>query len=302
MNEDEIERGLYCDLVNSTPGPWDIRLILPVSADSKWLKEKRLFTVTINGLSHVNMTPLCEDGETFKVTREYIKNRTIIIPRATTKAGMWEGLKNILSKEAYEYWIDYSRRYIKKSESIPRTGVMPALNYQKQDVEQWDKLRKENTVSDHMWGYHSGPWERAGGSRRSAKILHYKGENKMEYAVNKVKQEAATAVKTATKITAGRTVNGLAADKLGKFLPEKYQPFADTPIGAVVIANLVSAIANIYAESNGSEVAGKLTKVSESMVLAATVDFVGAFDIDLLVREFLSSTEVSAVLDTVENA
>jgi hypothetical protein len=122
-------------------------------------------------------------------------------------------------------------------------------------------------------------------------------DTKMSNVVENAKNDVMNAVKISAEITAGRTLNGLVLDKVMPFLPENVQFLASTPLGAVVVANAINVMAEVYRERAYGDISDKLTKMSAVMVTASTVDFVDGFDIDGMIREFVGNEAIAKVVN-----
>lgn len=326
-------------LVNSKPGRYDLRLVVPSHAQGNWPDGKRLFV--LKGEKH-NRTlhPLLGDGSSFEVSEEYLARRTVILPAGGIPEGRAAELEFVMAKSDF-LW--YKAQVLKRKKHVNAEHTVPYTrdNSQALNMSKW---REANPTAKSFFEtdgavYYTSARELEGSSadldqrhkefqrlldqniaemertekqrikaveaemqseeRRSTQFNRVEKESKMKQAINDSKEDVVASVKVAAQVTAGRTMNGLVADKLTPYVPKQYAMLLDSPIGAVVIANLVNTLANVYLESNGSDVSYKLSKLGSTMVTAATVDFVDAFDIDQIVREFLSSSEAKAVLDKV---
>jgi hypothetical protein len=122
----------------------------------------------------------------------------------------------------------------------------------------------------------------------------YKSEKTMlENTIDKNKTMAVTA----GKVVAGRTINRVMKDKLVPFLPEGAQVLADSPVGTLVLANVMAALAEIYRGTSNSDMAHNLGKITDLMLEAAMMDAVDGLNIDGFVAGLLESPEIKAVLD-----
>ena len=118
-----------------------------------------------------------------------------------------------------------------------------------------------------------------------------KGNNIM---VNRTVSANTDAVKVAAKIATGRTVNAVVTKQLvdRKLLPIMLRGYADSPLGAVVIANIVDFGVKQFAPGNT-----KFTYVSESMMEAAMVDLLAEFDFEAIMNDVLSNVSLSELED-----
>lgn len=279
--------------------PHDIRIIVPKHSGGGWPANKRLFAV--NGTPQrdlYKLVPVLGYGDPFRCDKEYLRSRTVVV--------------------SHDMKADYCKEILGESDFLWLNNYFSRPNH---TVEQHNK---NNTAGQRIYKTSETALEalnyapNAPGSRydfvKQDENLHYytnktyaqeyhcefkEKESKVTRVGNEVKNQTVNAVKVAGQITAGRTMNALVVEKAGAYLPKQYQMLAETPIGAMVVAQVIHAVASVYAESNRGDVSDKLKRLSETMVTAATVDFVDTFDIDKLVVEFLSSSEAKAVLDSV---
>jgi len=119
----------------------------------------------------------------------------------------------------------------------------------------------------------------------------------------KVKQTA-TVVTAANKqalilageLTAGNLLNDRLAKLVTPKLPFMARAYADTPLGKAVLANTVAAaLIHFLPENDKAQIA------SGMMVQAAMVEFVGEFDIEGMVNEFLDGITLPDVPTPVVN-
>ena len=118
-------------------------------------------------------------------------------------------------------------------------------------------------------------------------------ESKMNRTVNLMKNTNVKAANTAAQITAGKALNAAAQAKLVPFLPAAAQLYASTPLGKLVIANLVAVGLEHFAGTNV-----RAGKAGNAMITAAMVDVASVIEIEKLVTEFLSADVMSMLADT----
>ena len=118
----------------------------------------------------------------------------------------------------------------------------------------------------------------------------FEKENKMNDMIDTAKDLNIDAAKIAAKITAGKALNTVAQEKLVPFLPENMQAYAGTPLGNLVVANIVAAALTHFAPSNN-----KAYKAGDAMITAAMVDTASIIQIEELVKGFLNA-DIMAVL------
>ena len=95
------------------------------------------------------------------------------------------------------------------------------------------------------------------------------------------------AAKNAAVISAGKALNAAIAEKVKGQLPLMARGYAETPIGAIVIANLVNFAVQNFAAHND-----KARWVADAMLQAAMVDFVSSFNIESMLKEVLDTAKV----------
>ena len=118
-----------------------------------------------------------------------------------------------------------------------------------------------------------------------------KGNNTM---VTRTVSSNTDAVKVAAKIATGRTVNAVFTKQLvdRKLLPMMLRGYADSPLGAVVIANIVDFGVKQFAADNA-----KFAYVSDAMMASAMVDLLAEFDFEAIMNDVLSNVSLSELED-----
>jgi len=92
------------------------------------------------------------------------------------------------------------------------------------------------------------------------------------------------AAKVAAAITAGRTINNVVTAKVVPKLPMLVKGYADTPLGRVVMANVIDFAVKQYMPTNR-----KANYASDAAMQAAMVDFLADFDIEGMLEDVLNS-------------
>jgi hypothetical protein len=116
----------------------------------------------------------------------------------------------------------------------------------------------------------------------------------MSIEMNEIATENLAAAKSAAVITAGTIANTQLAKLVAKKSPMMIRGYVDTPIGKLVLANIVSQAFKHMRPGDA-----KLELLSEGMMIAAYQNVIGTIDLDGLIDEFVESASVSRVLDTL---
>jgi len=120
-------------------------------------------------------------------------------------------------------------------------------------------------------------------------------QDKATAVLSAAKNTNISAVKTTAMITSGKALNAAVKTKITPKLPMMVRGYADTTLGAIVMANIVASGLKMYAPTNP-----KAALIGEAMVTAAMVDFAASFDIEGMVREFLASPEADSLVAKLE--
>lgn len=105
--------------------------------------------------------------------------------------------------------------------------------------------------------------------------------------INNVVNKNTEASKVAAKITAGRTLNSLAINKISPILPTAVRAYVDSPAANIVVANAVSFAVNHFLKGNA-----KAEWAADAMMQAAMVELFDSFDIDKLLSSVLGDINV----------
>lgn len=114
---------------------------------------------------------------------------------------------------------------------------------------------------------------------------------KTKSTIGTVKDRNVEAVKLTAKIAAGKALNCTVQEKIVPKLPLMVRGYANTEVGQVVLANVVAAALTYYAPSDE-----RAKMVSEAMIQASMLDMMASFDIEGLVKDFLSSDAAVTIL------
>lgn len=114
-------------------------------------------------------------------------------------------------------------------------------------------------------------------------ILRSKETTKMNANINRLMNRNTESAAYAAKVTAGKTLNKVVLDKVNPNLPILLRGYANTPIGAVVLSNVVSFIVQNFASNNA-----KAKYAAEAMMDAAMIEFMDSFNIEALISDVLS--------------
>ena len=132
---------------------------------------------------------------------------------------------------------------------------------------------------------------------KGAKATEYKtkfvGDTAMRSNKDMVKRTTdanVNATKVAATIATGRTVNAVLVNKFRKQIPVLARGYADTPLGAVVIANIVDFAVKQFAADNA-----KFNYVSDAMMQAAMVDLLEEFDFESIMNDVLSGVTLGDI-------
>ena len=112
-------------------------------------------------------------------------------------------------------------------------------------------------------------------------------ETKMSDKVKEVIEDNAEAAKVAAKIVAGRTLNEAVMDKVVPQLPMLVRGYAKTPIGAVVVANLVNFGVQNFMQDNE-----KAAWVADAMMVAAMTEALSSFNLEKILKEVIATAGI----------
>jgi len=104
---------------------------------------------------------------------------------------------------------------------------------------------------------------------------------------NKIIDSNVEAAKAAGKITAGKALNKVLLKKVRPHLPLMARGYADHVLADVVVANIASFAVSNFATQNK-----KAAYAVEAMMQAAMVEFLATFNIEEIISEVLSTTDV----------
>ena len=122
-----------------------------------------------------------------------------------------------------------------------------------------------------------------------------KEETKMSEKMKEVIEVNADAAKMAAKIVAGNTLNTAVMEKVMPQLPMLVRGYAGTPLGNVVIANLVS-----FGVSNFMEGNDKAEWVADAMMVAAMTKALGSFNLEKILKDVIATAGVDIPTVTAE--
>ena len=101
---------------------------------------------------------------------------------------------------------------------------------------------------------------------------------------------------SAAFLEAGRITNKQASKLVAKKLPLMFAGYADTPVGRLVIANLVQfAVQQYYGADNG-----KITKLTNAMLVTSYQEVLATFKLEEMLEELFSSKLVTQALHTTD--
>ena len=95
------------------------------------------------------------------------------------------------------------------------------------------------------------------------------------------------AAKVAAKITAGKSLNTVVVAKIKDQLPLMVRGYADTPMGAIVVANMANFAVQNFAANNS-----KAKYAADAMMQAAMVEFAAQFNFEDMLADVLTSVEM----------
>ena len=102
------------------------------------------------------------------------------------------------------------------------------------------------------------------------------------------------ALRIASSLTVGNVLNDRAVKIITPKLPLMAKGYADSEMGRAVLANVVAGLVTHFLPANE-----KASMASKAMVDAAMVSFVGSFNIEEMVNEFLDGVNLDALKDVV---
>ena len=116
-----------------------------------------------------------------------------------------------------------------------------------------------------------------------------------ETVVDQTLSNNKSAAKAAAYLEAGRIANNQASKQLAKHLPLMVRGYADTPIGKLLVANLVQSLAQHFKPDNQ-----QLAKLAGAMTTQAYAEMLKNFDIEALIDGFLNDGAIKNALSKVE--
>lgn len=129
----------------------------------------------------------------------------------------------------------------------------------------------------------------------NAQITENKGKNTMTKIANIVAANK-SAVVNAAKLEAGKIALTQITKVAAKKAPFMIKGYIDTPIGRVVIANLLSVAVDQYAPSNQ-----KAKAVADAAMEAAMLEMVQSFNIAEMIDEMVKGIDISTFTVNTEN-
>lgn len=114
-----------------------------------------------------------------------------------------------------------------------------------------------------------------------------KEENKMSEKVKDLIEDNADAAKVAAKIVAGDTLNSALMEKVVPQLPLLVRGYASTPLGKIVLANLVNFGVDNFMQDNP-----KAAWVADAMMVAAMTDALSSFNLEKILKEVIDTAGV----------
>lgn len=129
-----------------------------------------------------------------------------------------------------------------------------------------------------------------GGERRSAQFRqefkHIKKRKKP--MLDTLLQKNKKAAGSTANLVAAKTVNGLVMDKIEPMLPENVRPFAKTPLGALVLANIAMAALGTAQDSMEHKTFRRLDKLADAMIVEAMSSLMAQVDLPGLIQGLLA--------------
>lgn len=114
-----------------------------------------------------------------------------------------------------------------------------------------------------------------------------KEENKMSDKIKEVIEDNADAAKVAAQVVAGKTLNDAVMQKVVPQLPILVRGYASTPLGAVVLANVVNFGVQNFMQDNV-----KAEWVADAMMVAAMTDALSSFNLEKILKEVIDTAGV----------
>jgi hypothetical protein len=118
--------------------------------------------------------------------------------------------------------------------------------------------------------------------------------------LDKVMSYNKEAVKSASTLAATKAVTQVVTDKLAAVVPAEVGAFLQTPLGAVVVANIAQVAVEVAADSMEYKTAGAARSVTKAMGTNAMSDVIAQFDLPGLVQSVLAIPEVSNAINDFE--
>jgi hypothetical protein len=118
--------------------------------------------------------------------------------------------------------------------------------------------------------------------------------------LDKVMNYNKEAVKSASTLAATKAVTQVVTDKLAAVVPAEVGAFLQTPLGAVVVANIAQVAVEVAADSMEYKTAGAARSVTKAMGTNAMSDVIAQFDLPGLVQSVLAIPEVSNAINDFE--
>lgn len=135
----------------------------------------------------------------------------------------------------------------------------------------------------------SDPFIREGGqSNKFSQYINKPEKSKMSNKMKETLNDNEVSARVAARITAGKTINAAVLEKLKPQLPLMVRGYADTAFAPIVIANLVNFAVSSFAADND-----KAVWAANAMMDAAMTEFMASFNIEKILKEVLSSVDVT---------
>jgi len=108
----------------------------------------------------------------------------------------------------------------------------------------------------------------------------------------KIKDRNITAATAGAKIAAGKAINAVVMAKIKPQLPMMVRGYADSPLAAIVVANVFSAGVDQFMPQNA-----RARQVADVMLDSAMTEFFSNFNIEKMFAELVASADIPEMLD-----
>lgn len=250
-------------------------------AYSTTAKDKTVFRVRphLTKLDHYDLTPLDKNRDSFIVDTRYIKSKIIpFYPKAIVSCGLAKMFTTSIRSRfsLYESTSDAGFKAIFDGE----------YEIHKKKYGDKDLYASPTDLSGTSVASAISATNRLNDKQKEGKM------NKVSSTVDTVKNANIEAVKVTAKILAGKALNTMVQEKIVPKLPIMIRGYGQTDLGKILLANVAATALTYYAPNDK-----RARMISEAMLQAAMVDLMANFDVEGMVKEFLSSDEAKRITE-----